>query len=494
MTKKIFNVEGMTCTKCELNIEMALSKIDGIKDVKGRYSESLVEVAYDSKAVQEESIINAIEKLGYQIKLAPNVLETTKTEFYQIKKENVHMIGIMILLIALYLIIQKTIGFNSIPDVSSKMSYGLLFLVGLLTSIHCIAMCGGINLSQCVAYRSNERIGSVTSTIKPSILYNSGRVLSYTIIGGVVGSLGSVLSLSTNIKGTITIAAGLFMMIMAINMLNLFPVLKKINPRMPKIFGKTIQKNSKNHGPFYIGLLNGFMPCGPLQAMQLYALGTGSFIGGALSMFAFSIGTVPLMFGLGAVSTYMGQRTTKNLLKLSAFLVVILGMAMISRGMNLTGAVIPLQSSSLLSSLKDDITSDTKIKSPTNQVNQSDIIEGIQYVTTTLAGGRYTPFTVTDGIPVKWTILVEEEDLNGCNNPVTIPKYGIQQLLVVGENVIEFTPVGVGNITYTCWMGMISSQITVTDTQGNFPDEIIGPYDTDGLMPSNDSEDSCCVQ
>jgi len=81
-------------------------------------------------------------------------------------------------------------------------------------------------------------------------------------------------------------------------MLNIFPVLRKITPRMPKIFGRKIS-NAKNKGPLLVGLLNGFMPCGPLQAMQLYALGTGSFIAGATSMFMFSLGTVPLMFGLG---------------------------------------------------------------------------------------------------------------------------------------------------------------------------------------------------
>ena len=105
--------------------------------------------------------------------------------------------------------------------------------------------------------------------------------------------------------GIFAILSGVFMVIMGLNMLNVIPWLKKINPHMPKIFGRKIQGSKGKHGPFIVGLLNGLMPCGPLQAMQLYALGTGSFLMGAASMFVFSLGTVPLMFGFGALSSLL---------------------------------------------------------------------------------------------------------------------------------------------------------------------------------------------
>jgi len=77
------------------------------------------------------------------------------------------------------------------------------------------------------------------------------------------------------------------------------------------------------------------------------------------------------------------------------------------------------------------------------------------------SSGYYLPFAVQEGIPVKWTIRVTADGLNGCNNPITIPSYGIRKTLEPGDNLIDFTPEKEGVIVYTCWMGMVSSRITV---------------------------------
>lgn len=108
------------------------------------------------------------------------------------------------------------------------MSYGMLFIVGLLTSVHCIAMCGGINLSQSVNSVKNE--GKI---LKSNVYYNLGRIISYTLIGGIVGQIGSVIALNGVFKGAVAIIAGIFMVIMGINMLGVFPTLRKFNIRMP---------------------------------------------------------------------------------------------------------------------------------------------------------------------------------------------------------------------------------------------------------------------
>lgn len=181
---------------------------------------------------------------------------------------------------------------SNFPVAKQDMSYIALFVVGLFTSVHCVAMCGGINLSQC----ANVKYTSSGGKLLPSLLYNSGRVVSYTVLGGIFGLFGSMFSISPIVKGIIMFLAGVFMLIMGVNMLNIFPWLRRFNPKMPKVFGKL---GSKVKGPFVVGLFNGLMPCGPLQAMQLYAIGTGSIFKGAFAMFCFSVGTVPLMFGLG---------------------------------------------------------------------------------------------------------------------------------------------------------------------------------------------------
>ncbi len=464
--RKILKVDGMTCASCETRIEKALTKLDGIIEAKAQFANSNVTITYDSQRVEMAQIKKAIEKADYTL------VEENQPSLNP--KDQKKLIGIGIILLAGYLIIQKTVGFNVIPELSANMGYGLLFAIGLLTSLHCIAMCGGINLSQCVTYSYKEAEPSKLAKLKPSFLYNSGRVVAYTLIGGIVGGLGQLVSFSGPAKGLIAILSGAFMIIMGLNMLNVFPWLRKLNPRMPKFLGAKLNKNSSEYGPFYVGLINGFMPCGPLQAMQLYALGTGSFVVGALSMFFFSLGTVPLMFGFGALSTYIGRKLTHDLMKISAILVIVLGVVLAGRGFNLSG--INLSSFAMGSG-----SSNEKVVATQE--------EGLQLVTTTLASGRYEPIVVKKGIPVRWNIQVAEGDLNGCNRSLIIPTYNIEKDLVVGDNFIEFTPTDDGKFTYTCWMGMIKSTITVLSDTGEIEAD---PKDDLLLDLSSSASGSCC--
>lgn len=448
LIRKVLQIEGMTCTSCEMRIENKLKKLEGIVEVKAIYSSSNVYVTYDADRIKLHAITEEIEKLDYKVKNKPgNQAAAAKEDNRKSSGDKMsinQLLGVGIIIFAIYLIIKNTIGFNFIPQVNQNMGYGILFVVGLITSLHCIAMCGGINLSQCVSYKHAEGDKSKAAKLKPSLMYNSGRVVSYTVIGGIVGTLGSAVSFSGTAKGIVAIISGVFMVIMGLNMLNIFPWLRKLNPRMPKIFGQRVHNNNGKHGPFYVGLLNGLMPCGPLQAMQIYALGTGSFFAGALSMFMFSLGTVPLMFGFGAISSLLSGKFTHRMMKVSAVLVMILGVIMMNRGLSLSGINLAFA-----------------LPVGSNSGSVAKIEGNVQVVTTNLDSGRYAPIVVQKGIPVKWNMKADAQNINGCNETLTIPKYDIQVKLVPGDNIIEFTPDEDGNIPYTCWMGMISSNIKV---------------------------------
>jgi plastocyanin domain-containing protein len=187
------------------------------------------------------------------------------------------------------------------------------------------------------------------------------------------------------------------------------------------------------------------MPCGPLQTMQVYALGTGSFFAGALSMLVFSVGTVPLLLGFGVISSFLSAKLNRRMLKASGVLVMALGLVMFARGLNLFGVGMP----------------SLPARAATSSIAVAKVSGGVQEVRITIGANEYRPFVVQAGIPVKWTISVKASDLNGCNGTVTIPRYGIRKVLVPGDNLVEFTPAQSGTIPYTCWMGMISSTIRV---------------------------------
>jgi sulfite exporter TauE/SafE/copper chaperone CopZ len=466
-------IRNMTCVNCENIIEQELSKIPAILQVKASYSQGTVTVTYDESVVRLEEIEKVLEQADYHIKReTPDNGSASEKEKQGItgkvgsgtkKTDFSDLVSVLIIMLAVYMIADR-FGllniFQAFPVAKEGMGYGMLFVIGLLTSVHCVAMCGGICLSQCVPKNQivKEKPG-LMDTMRPSLLYNLGRVISYTVIGAVVGAIGSVVSFSGTMKGLVQLAAGVFMVIMGLNMLNIFPGLKRLNPRMPKIFARLVYSKRGSSSPLYIGILNGLMPCGPLQAMQLYALSTGSPVKGAVAMFLFSAGTFPLMFAFGALSSFMNKKFSGKLMTVSAVLVVVLGMFMFSNGISLSGLGFPSLPMSN--------------QAQAGSAGVAKIEDGVQVVTTGLSSGRYEPIVVQKGIPVKWVIQAENGQINGCNNSIVIPKLGLKKNLAEGDNIIEFTPEESGVIPYSCWMGMIRSKITVvddiaaTDSSGN---------------------------
>ena len=446
---------GMTCVNCEHRIEAKLLKKSGVISVKARYLDNTVNVTYHDEMVSLSEIRKEIESLDYKVKKTSN--RTDKSEPAVSNRDK--WLQILAIFVSLFVLIQVTNRFGLLnifsvfPEAEEGMTLSVLIVIGLLTSVHCVAMCGGINLSQCIPQSNGNNQAKGSEMLLPSLKYNGGRVVSYTLIGGMVGALGSIISFSGYAKGIIAIAASLFMIIMGINMLNLFPQMRKFNPRMPKLFARWIgnEKSVNKNRPFYVGLLNGLMPCGPLQAMQLYALSTEDPIKGALAMFVFSLGTVPLMFGLGALSSFLNHKFTYRMMQISAVLVIFLGLSMFQTGLSVSGIQMPSISIMSLFKLGDDSSSE----------NVAVVENGVQIVSSNVYVNRYEPITVKVGIPVKWTIHVERAHLTSCNDRFEIKALGIQYQLDVGDNVVEFTPTQTGELSFDCWMGMIRSHINV---------------------------------
>jgi sulfite exporter TauE/SafE/copper chaperone CopZ len=453
-------VGGMSCSACEARIERALLAIPGAIRAKASRWGGTALFEYDEALAQPEAAKRAIEGLGYQARDRRG-LDTPIA------------LGAGLVLAAAYLAASSAGLFSFLPRVDASIGYGMLFVAGILTSVHCVAMCGGIALSQGLSSPSS------------GILYNLGRILSYALVGGMAGALGSAFSFSPAIKGGIAAMAGLFMLYLGLKMLGILPGLPKLDLRLPAGAGASlgrIRSFAAKRGPFAIGLLNGLMPCGPLQTMQLYALGTGSFLAGALSLLIFSLGTLPLMLVFSLAAALFPKKLLPAMVKAGAVLVMVLGVVTLSRAANLAGISLPAfalggalspAGASLSAALLPGTGAGTGSGSPafrqaaipasaTKATGIKATLEnGVQTVTTRFTGGRYVPFTVQAGVPLKWTIRVGAGDLTGCNNPMTLPAYGITKTLVPGDNLVEFTPKAPGSITYTCWMGMVSSRITV---------------------------------
>lgn len=446
MKHTVIYIDGMTCINCQSRIWNVLKLRPEITGITVSYEYSRAEFDYDPKKIGMKEIVKMIEDLGYQVIPAE-----------QFRRKQLRQAAAEIFAIALLFVILQRFGIlnHLAPDslAETGMGYGMLFVIGLITSVHCIAMCGGINLSQTLQKQEANAEEISRSMFRNTFSYNMGRVVSYTVIGGFLGAVGGLagigdsLQASTVFQGSLKLLAGIIMVVMGVNMLGIFPGLRKLRIHIPFPGGKSLWKKRT---PFLVGLCNGFMPCGPLQSMEIVALASGSWVAGAFSMFCFSLGTVPLMLGFGSMVSALGKKYTKIVMRGGSVLVVVLGLAMLSQGVSLSG--INMYRTGTESADTDEL-----------NVARISASGDMQYVNSELDFGTYPKITVYSGIPVKWSINVPEEVINGCNYKMVISTYGITHEFTPGENVIEFTPGESGTVQYTCWMGMINGKINITN-------------------------------
>lgn len=414
MKKYFVKIEGINCNHCIATITKKLLTNSNIKNVT--INKDIATISYIG-TLKKDTIIDLITSIDYFTKE-----DYISDNIENIKVSNHKKTFLMIIVVILIIILINLLGYDLIPTIDKDITYPILFLTGLLTSIHCLSMCGSINL---IAITGECKI------LKKSIHYNLGRLISYTLLGGIVGLIGKSLSINDEIKGSIIIIASILMLIISLKMLGIIKI--KPHQKIPKV---------RSRNPFLIGVLNGFMPCGPLQAMQVYALSTGSPLKGATSMFIFCLGTIPLMLLVGFFLGSIKGKKKILLNNLTSILIFVLSILMLGRGLlyfniNLTNKI---NNSSYISSIIKD--------------NYQEVTINIDY-------SNYQDIIVKKDIPVKMIIHIDKNKLTGCNNKIIIRKYNIEKELKEGDNLIEFTPTKEETINYTCWMNMISNKIKV---------------------------------
>lgn len=459
-------LQGMHCALCVKRIEDCLSALPGVSAVQVDLGTNSARVSYAAGTLTPEKLCRAVQAAGYGASTVPP------------RTSLAILAGKLAALWGLYFLLERSGVLELLVPArlaDSAMSYGMLFVTGLLTSVHCVAMCGGIGLSQSMT-------GVKKASFRPVLQYHFGRLVSYTALGAILGAVGALAGglggISYWLQGALKLLAGTAMLFMGLNMLELLP-------RLPRSSGRHIRlPRPKGLPPFGIGLLNGFMPCGPLQSMLLLALASGSALRGGLSMLCFSLGTMPLLLGFASVTAWLGKRFTGAVLSCGAVLITVFGLSMLSQGGSLTGIFTSAMLLSAfawlcavlflgklpLSSWKRGIAAAAALavcigvpllmpqKTAQDMARMED---GIQVVESTLSSGSYADIRVTAGIPVKWIIHAEEDEINGCNNRMLCQSFDIEKTFQPGENIIEFTPETSGTYSYSCWMGMIHGTIIV---------------------------------
>ena len=338
------------------------------------------------------------------------------------------------------------------------MNLWLIFLTGLTVGgLTCLAVQGGL-LASIIAAREEEDIehGSKRKhTIFATVAFLAAKLLVYTILGFILGAFGGALNISPNIQLVMQFVAGLYMIAVALNLLNVHPIFRYAIIQPPRFLTRMVRNQSKSKdifAPAFLGAMTIFIPCGTTLAMEALAISSANAFLGAAIMATFVLGTTPLFFGIGFLTTILGDNFQGKFLKFAAIAVLYLGITSIN------GALLSFGSPITLQSLADNF----PIQIVADEIPSVKTISGVQTVDITVFPNGYSPnsLQVKAGVPVKLN-LVSSGGL-GCTSVFRMPQLGISKRLVEGSTeTVEFTPKAPGKLTYTCSMGMYRGVIEV---------------------------------
>ncbi len=345
MNEHTYYVKGMHCASCEVLVEKKLLSILGVKSVEASTSNGKVTIEYDGGKPSIEILNSIFKKDNYTFFDAPYTATPT------VKKEGINKnlvaLAVATFIIMAFLLLDK-MGISGFLNVGSTSSLVAFFGLGLLAGLSsCAALVGGIVLSmskQWQALYASEQ--SSYQKFEPHLLFNIGRILSYGILGGVLGLIGSRLQISFTFTALLVMVISLLMIALGLQMLGV-SAFRKFQFSMPKFVTRKIASENNFNGkymPFVMGALTFFLPCGFTITAQSLALLSGSPIQGALIMGVFSLGTAPmlLLMGFSSVTFLSRPHSAQTFSKVAGFLVLFFALYNMYNQLNVLGVIIPV--------------------------------------------------------------------------------------------------------------------------------------------------------
>jgi len=312
----IFHVRGMHCSACTVLIESELQDFPEVSSAKASLKHHQVEVTGDFGDKTAEHIARdltvAVKKHGYELSVERKTHSIAWNDF-------AIAAPVALGFIALFIVLQKLGIVNLVT--TSTVTYGTAFVIGLIASVStCMAVVGGLVLSMSANFAKEG------DKVRPQVLFHIGRLVAFFLLGGAIGALGSAFQLGTTGTFVLGVAVAVILLILGLNLLDIFPWMKKLQPTLPSFIGAHVRElKNINHTltPLLLGVATFFLPCGFTQSMQIYTLTTGSFWTGALTMSAFALGTLPVLALLSFSSLGIHTKARSGVFFKTAGLVVI---------------------------------------------------------------------------------------------------------------------------------------------------------------------------
>ncbi len=354
------------------------------------------------------------------------------------------------------------------------MNLIVAFLTGLTTGgLSCLAVQGGL-LASSLAYQLEEDLrahgqqAGARQKFRPQIaqpifLFLVAKVIAYTLLGLLLGALGSVLQLTPAMRAVLMIAIGIFMLGNGLRMLKVHPIFRYFVIEPPSALTRYLRRSSKDSAspvtPLFLGAMTILIPCGVTQAMMAVALGTGSAPQGAAIMLAFTLGTTPVFFSIAYFATRLGATLEKQFTRIVALAVIILGLVSVDSGLNLAGS--PVSFTALFNSATGaQAAADPAGAVATLPAAQSASFAQAGYQINVTNSG-YSPRVLHMPANKAENLTWVTKNTSSCALAVVVPGLEYQQLLpTTGQVSLQVPAQAKGTVMrYSCSMGMFTGQI-----------------------------------
>lgn len=342
------------------------------------------------------------------------------------------------------------------------MNFPSIFITGLLSGgLTCLAVQGGL-LASSIAQQESDTLKdqALKGHAFPILIFLAFRLLAYTALGILLGSLGSVVQLSLTARVIMQTAAAIFMIGTALNMLDVHPIFRYFILQPPKFLTRLVRNQSKSKavfGPAILGLMTVLIPCGTTQAMMALAITTSSPLLGGLTLFTFILGTSPLFFLLGYAAKKLTGTVGALFNKVAAVAIVFIALYNLNGAIALSGSSITFES--ILTNITCTISwcSNAQAKAASGEV----VTQATIFFTS--RGYRTDPEVTNIKAGSTVTIKLVNDDGAGCIQGFTIPKLGIQKIVRVGQSdsITFVAPNERGPMPFMCSMGMYRGIINV---------------------------------
>jgi sulfite exporter TauE/SafE/copper chaperone CopZ len=455
MVKKTYIVNGMHCSACEINIERVIKKIKGVNEVKASLRDSKLTITTESTSdLPSPFQLNLyLKKYGYEILPQAGKNRPARSNF-----KDYLFVGISFVVFAAFFVMIGGSKFLSGIYVSPESNAASFFGFGLAAGISsCAALVGGLILTVQKNWLDSPENRPGRKYL-PFILFNASRLVTYALLGGLLGLLGSSIKISIAGSAILTIVISVFMVLVGMQMLGVKWLQGiSLNP-FRRLFNQGYEKGNTTSAlyPVSMGAITFFVPCGFTIIAQTQAIGSGSFRMGFLSLGAFALGTLPVLalISFTSVKLHSNPRFSHAFQLFSGLLVIFFALFTINGQAGVLGmpqlSNVFAQANNSQSEAESWAPEITYVPAPT------DADQNLQLMQMEVRGFEYFPKVIQIKANMPTRFEITDNGSIGCARAV-YPRglYGQIIQLQPGLNTVEFTSPAPGTYQISCSMWMV---------------------------------------